>query len=191
MTPTPSRPSSPTPSSSSASSNSTHTAVPANPQRRRVSPGVHPLIPLTPTPSTATVTPASYRAANTSPVHSNSRRTTPATAAERYAGHALTKSASSWLGAVRPYLRLAPLFLLCVVLPSLAVLVRFFRRRHKASIAGAELGAGGAAARKKAVEDVRRRLSGVQGGRGLLGAVWDETVRAVWDTVVMGGRGLV
>lgn len=45
--------------------------------------------------------------------------------------------------------------------------------------------------KNKAVEDVRRRLSGVQGRRGLLSAVWDETVRAVWDTVVMGGRGLV
>ena len=55
--------------------------------------------------------------------------------------------------------------------------------------AGAEVGA--SAVRNKAVEDVRRRLSGVQGRRGLLSAVWDETVRAVWDTVVMGGRGLV
>lgn len=85
--------------------------------------------------------------------------------------------------------------MLCVVLPALAVLVRFFRRRHKATAAvavasaGAEVGAG--AVRNKAVEDVRRRLNGVQGGRGLLSAVWDETVRAVWDTVVMGGRGLV
>ncbi len=73
--------------------------------------------------------------------------------------------------------------------------VRFFRRRHKATAAvaaaraGAEVGV--SAARAKAVEDVRRRLSGVQGGRGLLSAVWDEAVRAVWDTVVMGGRGLV
>jgi len=82
--------------------------------------------------------------------------------------------------------------MLCVVLPALAVLVRFFRRRHKAvaaASAGAEVGA--SAVRNKAVEDVRRRLSGVQGRRGLLSAVWDETMRAVWDTVVMGGRGLV
>jgi hypothetical protein len=86
--------------------------------------------------------------------------------------------------------------MLCVVLPALAVLVRFFRRRHKTTAgavavasAGAEVGA--SAVRNKAVEDVRRRLSGVQGRRGLLSAVWDETVRAIWDTVVMGGRGLV
>jgi hypothetical protein len=77
------------------------------------------------------------------------------------------------------------------VLPSLAVLVRFFRRRHKATTAAvAAVAVAGAGAevgvRNKAVEDVRRRLR-----RGLLSAVWDETVRAVWDTVVMGGRGLV
>ena len=84
--------------------------------------------------------------------------------------------------------------MLCVVLPALAVLVRFFRRRHKAALAVAGASVAGVEAVKnknKAVEDVRRRLSGVQGRRGLLSAVWDETVRAVWDTVVMGGRGLV
>lgn len=188
VTPTPSRPSSPTPSSSSASSNSTHTAVPANPLRSGAK-HAHALVPLTSTPSTATLTPATYRAA------SRARRSrTPPAAAERHAGssswHALltrrgAASASSRLEALRPYLRHAPIFIICVVLPALAVLVRFFRRRHKAT-AGAEVGA-----RTKAVEDVRRRLSGVQGGRGLLSAVWDEAVRAVWDTVVMGGRGLV
>lgn len=203
VTPTPSRPSSPTPSSSSASSNSTHTAVPAN-AHRRLSPSgakhAHALVPLTPTPSTATLTPASYRITSASPA----RRSRTSAAAERSAGsswHALTRrgaaSASSWFEAVRPYLRHAPLFILCVVLPALTVLVRFFRRRHKATAvvaaaaagAGAEVGA--SVARTKAVEDVRRRLSGVQGGRGMLSAVWDEAVRAVWDTVVMGGRGLV
>lgn len=49
----------------------------------------------------------------------------------------------------------------------------------------------GAAARTRAVEDVRRRLSGVQARRGFLGTLWDEAVRAVSDTVTMGGRGLV
>ena len=110
---------------------------------------------------------------------------------ERYAGGALTRSgASSWLEVFRPYLRLAPLFILCVVLPSLAVLLRFFRRRHKATTAAVAAAAASAGTevgvRNKAVEDVRRRLR-----RGLLSTVWDETVRAVWDTVVMGGRGLV
>ena len=54
---------------------------------------------------------------------------------------------------------------------------------------GSELGT--AAARTRAVEDVRRRLSSVQGRRGLLGTLWDEAMRAVLDTVTMGGRGLV
>ncbi len=58
-------------------------------------------------------------------------------------------------------------------------------------VAAAGAGSGSStAARTKAVEDVRRRLSGVQ-GRGLLGTLWDEAVRAVRDTVAMGGRGLV
>ena len=58
--------------------------------------------------------------------------------------------------------------------------------------AGARSGAGmNATARTKVVEEVRKRLSGVQARRGLLGTVWDETVRAIWDTVAMGGRGLV
>lgn len=85
--------------------------------------------------------------------------------------------------------------MLCIVLPTLAMLVGFFRRQHKATAAvavtsaGAEVGPG--AVRNRPVEDVRLRFNSVQGGRGLLSAVWDETVRAVWDTVVMGGRGLV
>jgi uncharacterized SAM-binding protein YcdF (DUF218 family) len=110
--------------------------------------------------------------------------------------------------ALRPYIRYAPLFLLCVVLPALAMLLRSLRRRSKAissssaaaaaaaaavvAGAGVRSGAGmDAAARTKVVEEVRKRLSGVQARRGLLGTVWDETVRAIWDTVAMGGRGLV
>ena len=56
--------------------------------------------------------------------------------------------------------------------------------------AGSSAGVG-AATTRRAVEDVRRRLSGVQARRGLLGVVWDEAMRAIWDTVAMGGRGLV
>jgi len=86
------------------------------------------------------------------------------------------------------------------------MLLRFLRNRRRwpksispssaAAVAATSAIAGvgsesGAAARTRAVEDVRRRLSGVQGRRGLLGTLWDEAVRAVWDTVTMGGRGLV
>jgi hypothetical protein len=108
--------------------------------------------------------------------------------------------------ALRPYIRFAPLFLLCVILPALAMLLRFLRNRRRwsksispssvAAVAATSVVAGagselGATARTRAVEDVRKRLSGVQGRRGLLGMLWDEAVRAVWDTVTMGGRGLV
>jgi hypothetical protein len=85
------------------------------------------------------------------------------------------------------------------------MLLRFLRHRRRwpksissaaaaaaatAVVAGAGSGAG-AAARTRAVEDVRRRLSGVQGRRGLFSTLWNEAVRAVWDTVAMGGSGLV
>ena len=105
---------------------------------------------------------------------------------------------------LRPYIRFAPLFLLCLVLPALAVLLRFLRRRRwpksisPSSAAAAAAAAtmvvassGSDAATRRAVEDVRRRLSGVQGRQGLLSKLWNESVRAVWDTVAMGGRGLV
>ena len=87
------------------------------------------------------------------------------------------------------------------------MLLRFLRNRRRwpksisasssaAAVAATSLVAAvgsesGAAARTRVVEDVRRRLSSVQGRRGLLGTLWDEAVRAVLDTVTMGGRGLV
>ena len=61
-----------------------------------------------------------------------------------------------------------------------------------AAAAATAVGSGSsAAARTRAVEDVRRRLSAVQGRQGLVSTLWNEAVRAVWDTVAMGGRGLV
>lgn len=41
-----------------------------------------------------------------------------------------------------------------------------------------------------AVSAVKRRL-GMQGRAGVLRTLWDESLRAVLDTVRMGGRGLV
>lgn len=108
---------------------------------------------------------------------------------------------------LRPYIRFAPLFLLCVILPALAMLLRFLRNRRRwpksispsssaAAVAAASVVAGvgselGTAARTRAVEDVRRRLGSVQGRRGMFSTLWDEAVKAVLDTVTMGGRGLV
>ena len=41
-----------------------------------------------------------------------------------------------------------------------------------------------------AADEVRRRLRAAE-GKSALGKVWEEVVRAVMDTVKMGGRGLV
>ena len=60
------------------------------------------------------------------------------------------------------------------------MLVRFFRHQHKATavvaVACAGAGIAASAVRTKAVEDVHRRLSGVQDEQGLLSAVWDTAV---------------
>ncbi|KAI9464128.1 hypothetical protein BJY52DRAFT_1210243 [Lactarius psammicola] len=72
-----------------------------------------------------------------------------------------------------PPARAALLF--CVVLPALAVFVRFFCRQHKAAPAagvGAEVGAGAARTEEEEEEEE-------DGRRGLLSAVWDEAVRVV------------
>ena len=41
-----------------------------------------------------------------------------------------------------------------------------------------------------AAEEVRRRLRAAE-GKSAIGKVWEEAVRAIIDTVKMGGRGLV
>lgn len=85
--------------------------------------------------------------------------------------HSLTKS------------QLMALFLFFVVFPAISFVFRLRRRRIAAGLPGS----GGTA------NAVRRRLrAGNEGvGLGLVGRVWEETVRAVMDTVRMGGRGLV
>ncbi|PCH39386.1 hypothetical protein WOLCODRAFT_129232 [Wolfiporia cocos MD-104 SS10] len=80
--------------------------------------------------------------------------------------------------------RLTAYAVLMVVLPLLSLFLRVRRRRR---VAG---GSGGSTA-----DEVRRRLRGAAEGKGgAMGVVrgaWDELVRSVWDTVQMGGRGLV
>ena len=82
------------------------------------------------------------------------------------------------------------------LLSALAMLLRSLRRRSKAILGSSSASAAAAPVVTRArvldrvvVEEVRKRLSGVQARRGLFGTVWDETVRAIWDTVAMGGRG--
>lgn len=195
----------------------------------------HGLVPLTPTPSSAALrsptndspslhTLSSRAEQHRRGSHSPARRSdgetrSPSNERRPTSWYTLTRTATTIPGsgrssliesiqtALRPYIRFAPLFLLCVILPALAMLLRFLRNRRRwpksitpsssaAAVAAASIVAGvgsesGAAARTRAVEDVRRRLSGVQGRRGLLGTLWDEAVRAISDTVTMGGRGLV
>lgn len=104
-----------------------------------------------------------------------------------------TIRAPSTLALIRSYIQstlqrmtksqLLALFLLFVVFPVVSFVYRLRRRRLAAS-----LPAHGATATA-----VRRRLrAGTDGiGIGLIGRVWEEVVRAVMDTVKMGGRGLV
>jgi hypothetical protein len=193
----------------------------------------HGLAPLTPTPSSTALRPSTHdfpslRASSSRTwqqprdAQSPARRSDGETRSRPTSWYVLTRATVTTPGggrassssliesihtALRPYIRYAPLFLLCVVLPALAVFLRFLRQRRRwpksisasssaaavaAAAAATAVGSGsGAAARTRAVEDVRRRLSGVQGRQGLFSTLWNEAVRAVWDTVAMGGRGLV
>lgn len=84
---------------------------------------------------------------------------------------------------IRPYLgrglslpRIAAL-LFVLALPAISLALRLRARRPMA-------------ATESAAADVRRRL-GARKNIGLWRAFWEEAVRAVSDTVAMGGRGLV
>jgi hypothetical protein len=78
--------------------------------------------------------------------------------------------------------RLTTAFILFVVIPLLSILLRLRRRR---SLLGAASADGGSMA-----VSVKRRLQSAE-GTGLVGRIWTEAVRAVVDTVKMGGSGLV
>lgn len=60
---------------------------------------------------------------------------------------------------------------------------------HLASIGGQLAGGGN----KSVVDEVRRRLTvgREQRSMGLLGGLWDETKKAIEDTIQMAGQGLV
>ncbi|KZT02282.1 uncharacterized protein LAESUDRAFT_738864 [Laetiporus sulphureus 93-53] len=87
--------------------------------------------------------------------------------------------------------RLTAYLLFFVVFPLLSFVFRLRRRRTSAGP-----GPGPAPVGKGAVEEVRRRLRNgplveTKSAGGLLRQMWEELVRAVSDTVQMGGRGLV
>ncbi|KAH9921895.1 uncharacterized protein B0H18DRAFT_1019715 [Fomitopsis serialis] len=79
--------------------------------------------------------------------------------------------------------KLAAYVLVFVVVPLLSFVLRVRRRRGRPASAN-----GGGT-----VEEVRRRLrnAGVGEGKGVVTRAWEELLRAVGDTVQMGGRGLV
>jgi uncharacterized membrane protein len=82
-----------------------------------------------------------------------------------------------------PYLtssRVTTFLLLFFLLPLVSLIMRIRRHRRTVS-AGAGLGA---------ADVVRRRLANGQ-GQTAIGWIWAEVVKAVSDTVRMGGGGLV
>ena len=97
--------------------------------------------------------------------------------------------------AFQPYLsrglfsvpNLVAFVVLFVILPTLSLVLRFRRRRRllTSGSRGANSGSG-----SRVVADVRRRLGGVQKG-SIWRSVWEETIRTISDTFMMGGRGLV
>lgn len=86
-----------------------------------------------------------------------------------------------------------------VVLPLVSFLIRLRSRRRRAIVESIKAGAGSvvtsassSGAVTSAAEEVRRRLQrGQPAGGNVILKVWEDVVRAVGDTVRMGGRGLV
>ncbi|EMD33985.1 hypothetical protein CERSUDRAFT_159355 [Gelatoporia subvermispora B] len=95
----------------------------------------------------------------------------------------LRQSFEGWLRSV-PGARFTAFLIFAVVVPLLSFAFRVRRRR---------LTPGGAAVPGSTAAEVRRRLraSGATGTGGIVSRLWQETLRAVSDTVRMGGRGLV
>ncbi|VDC07549.1 unnamed protein product [Peniophora sp. CBMAI 1063] len=205
FSPSASRPLSPSSSSSSLSTTSTHTAVPATPKGRG-SISTNGLTPLSPVPRKP-------QDASNVPSAATSRTVTPVSSAKRVArppsfrvpstsnGHANMNGAPTQLvpaqttsppgmiallrTAIRPYLahglslsHLAAA-LAVVLIPLLSLVFRLRRRSSSATPSAA------------AVSDVRRRLGQGQARAGVFRTLWEESLRAVVDTVRMGGRGLV
>ncbi|THH15340.1 hypothetical protein EW146_g5124 [Bondarzewia mesenterica] len=217
LTPRPSRSPSPTPSTSSHSSTSTHTAVPLTPKARHssvvngltpFSPS-RPQTPLSSTATSRTITPAPGAVRPVSRFREHTQTSSSSSTSNSLPdGHALLSALNSSASAspyqastsapsafavlraaIRPYFeryfstpKSLTLFVLFVLLPTFSLFLRIRRRRMRLSV--------GSGIDSRMAEDVRRRLGGVQKG-SVWRSIWEEAVRAVSDTVRMGGRGLV
>lgn len=125
-------------------------------------------------PSESRSSPHSSRAQSVQPVKSISARPPSASALVR-----------AYLNSMLSHLARSKIFTFILVLVIFPLISVVFRLRRQKMI-GANHGP---------VDDVRRRLRAVPNraadGRNAFTAVWDEVVRAILDTVKMGGRGLV
>ncbi|KAF4596286.1 hypothetical protein EYR38_007663 [Pleurotus pulmonarius] len=195
---------SPASTSSSLSTTSTHTAVPSTPrdlrkgrpalqrQRNRSSASI------SSTDSTATATPRSQQrrsSSRRSPSHHSSSHRSSISAVLPFRSHIQTQpvavrppSAYSLIKAfLQPYFttsKFTTFFVLFIIFPLVSLFFRV-RGRRKPVGPGFRATAGIATA-----DLVRRRLQAAEGA-GMVGRVWGEVVRAVLDTVKMGGSGLV
>ncbi|KAF9807760.1 hypothetical protein IEO21_08056 [Rhodonia placenta] len=220
ITPRPSRSVSPAPSTSSTSSGSTHTATPTTPHPggSKGKAPLHAIARLTPAAASGSSQSLSSTATSRTVTPALVERQRSRSDQRRRGRHAMRNGAASTASSLpraprapsleplapRPPTALAVLrssvgaivqrasrtrltayVLLLFVFPLLSLVFRVRRRRPAVRPVGN--GGGGT------VAEVRRRLS-VE-GKGVVGQVvlrvWEELVRAVGDTVHMGGRGLV
>ncbi|KAF7974803.1 hypothetical protein HWV62_11305 [Athelia sp. TMB] len=199
-TPTPAHPAalravSPAPSASSSSSSlsttSTHTIVPRT-SRSGAPNGLSHLAPSLSSASLASDITVKHAPASPRPPAPRSRSlsstvsTSSVPRPPRAPAHPAAVRAPTTLALLRAALpilgaRAYTFALLCVLLPLVSLVLRIRRRQ------GAVGGAGGVGA----ADAVRRRLAAAGAGAGVVGRVWGEVVRAVGDTVRMGGGGLV
>jgi hypothetical protein len=190
-------------SSSSLSTTSTHTAIPRTPRPNAFVP--HAMSSLVSSASSASVAsdrtvtqqpslnPHLRRIGNSNPTSANgSASLSPSPSSPSiFRPPPLERSsanvrAPSTLAVIRasllPYLtssRVTTFLLLFVLVPVISLIIKI--RRQRKIVAGAGLGA---------AEVVKRRLANGQ-VQTTIGRVWGEVVRAVTDTVRMGGGGLV
>ncbi|KAF7979151.1 hypothetical protein HWV62_43399 [Athelia sp. TMB] len=176
-------------SSSSLSTTSTHTVVPRTPNG-------HGLARLAPSLSSASIA-SDATVKHTRPPAPRSRSlssnvsTSSVPRPPRAPTHPAAVRAPTTLALLRASLaplggqlsgRVYTFVLLFVLIPLISLVLRI--RRRQASGVGGVAGVG-------AADAVRRRLAAAGAGAGVVGRVWSEVVRAVGDTVRMGGGGLV